>query len=113
MADKLPGARAALVDGSGVTTPPFYRYFQALERLQAGTPIAADVAAVNAQIAAINAEIAAIPKSSSPTLQAAAPLTLQGLLQNGFARVGWAGTTSDVPEGSRRYFRPARAWVMG
>lgn len=88
MTDKLPGARAALVDNAGVTTPPFYRYFQALERLQAGTASAADVAAINAQIAAINAEIAALPKSSFPTLQVSAPLTSAGLLQNGFAKLG-------------------------
>lgn len=109
MTDKLPGARAALVDNAGVTTPPFYRYFQALERLQAGTASAADVAAINAQISAIQAEIAALPKSSFPTLQVSAPLTSAGLLQNGFARLGWKGTTSDVPEGTNLYYTDARA----
>ena len=109
MADKLPGARAALVDNVGVTTPPFYRYFQALERLQAGAASAVEVAAINAQIAVINAEIAALPKASFPTLQVSAPLTSAGLLQNGFARLGWKGTTSDVPEGTNKYYTDARA----
>lgn len=108
MTDKLPGARAALVDKAGITTPPFYRYFQALERLLAGTASAADIAAINAQISAIQAEIAALPKASFPTLQVSAPLTSAGLLQNGFARLGWKGTTSDVPEGTNLYYTDAR-----
>lgn len=99
MADKLPGARAALVDDAGVTTPQFYRYFQALERLQAGTASAADVAAINTQIAAINAELAALPTSSFPTLQVSAPLTSSGLLQNGFAKLGLTFANSIVVNG--------------
>lgn len=134
MTDKLPRAQAALVDNAGVTTPPFYRYFQALDRLQAGTASAADIAAINAQIAAIQAEIAGLPKASYPTLQVSAPLTSAGLLQNGFAKLGLAtlddsgagtfklitrdsfgrlsgtkgGTTSDVPEGTNLYHTAAR-----
>lgn len=44
---------------------------------------------------------------------ATAPLTVEGSLAEGAFTFGWAGTTSDVPEGSRRYFRPARSWVLG
>lgn len=99
MADKLPGARAALVDDAGVTTPQFYRYFQALERLQAGTASAADITAINAEIAALQAQISALPESSFPTLQVAAPLTSSGLLQNGFAKLGITVANSVVVNG--------------
>lgn len=99
MADKLPGARAALVDDAGVTTPQFYRYFQALERLQAGTASAADITAINVEIAALQAQISALPESSFPTLQVAAPLTSAGLLQNGFAKLGLTFANSIVVNG--------------
>lgn len=99
MADKLPGARAALVDDAGVTTPQFYRYFQALERLQAGTASAADITAINAEIAALQAQISALPESSFPTLHVAAPLTSSGLLQNGFAKLGLTFANSIVVNG--------------
>lgn len=89
MTAKLPGARAALVDNAGVMTPQFYRFFSLLDGLQAGNASASDIAAINARIAALQAEINALPKSEGyPTLQVTAPLTMQGLLQNGFAQIG-------------------------
>lgn len=110
MTAKLPGARADLNDG-GPMRPEFYRYFAAQNQLQGGNASASDIAAINARIAALQAEINALPESGGyPTLRVLAPLKSQGLLQNGFAQLSWAGTTDDVPEGTTNlYYTDARA----
>lgn len=109
MADVLPGARAALTPDGQPATPQYYRFFARLGN-SAGGASAADIAALQAQLNALQAEIDALPSGNYPTLQAESPLILQGLLQNGFAKILWNGTTSDVPEGtSNLYFTDARA----
>jgi len=111
MANLIPGARAELIRGAGPAAPEFYRFFQALAQAQLGSASAADLTAINAQLAALQDEIDALPEGSGyPTLRITPPLTMQGLLQNGFALLGWDGTTDDVPEGTTNlYYTDARA----
>lgn len=111
MTPRLPGARADLIEGAGPTSQPFYRWFLAIEQAALGAATPADVSQVEAQIAALQAEIAALPHGTGyPTLQVQAPITQSGLLQNGFAQIGWGGTTDDVPEGTTNlYYTDARA----
>lgn len=105
----LPAARAAFTDQGGRPTPEFYRFLEALSVAQLGNLSAGDLDAINAQIAELRAEIDAIPAGEYPTLRITPPLTMQGLLQNGFALLGWNGTTTDVPEGTNLYYTDARA----
>jgi hypothetical protein len=111
MTAKLPGARADLIPGKGPMAQEFYRYFLELGRQQSGSANAADVSALVAQLNALAAEVDALPHGTGfPTLRVNAPLTSAGLLQNGFALLGWNGTTDDVPEGDDNlYFTNARA----
>lgn len=105
----LPAARAAFTDQAGRPTPQFYRFLESLSAAQGTYSSDADIAAINAQLAALQAEIDALPKDSAyPILQALAPIYSDGLLQNGFARLRWGGTTSDVPEGSNLYYTDDR-----
>lgn len=88
MASQLPGARAAIADKQGLPTPEFYRFLLGLQRLSAGSATSSDITALQTQITAIQSEIDGLPRSSFPTLQVAAPVYSQGLLQNGFAKIG-------------------------
>jgi hypothetical protein len=110
MTAKLPRAGADLIPGKGPMAPEFYRYFLSLAQQAEGSANAGDVSALVAQLNALAAEVDALPHGTGyPTLQVTPPLTSAGLLQNGFALLGWAGTTSDVPEGVNLYFTNARA----
>lgn len=104
----LPAARAAFIDKDGRPAPQFYRFLESLATTQVASPTADDVAAINAALAKIDATLATSLAASFPTLLAQMPLKSMGLLQNGFAKLVWAGTTSDVPEGSRLYYTDDR-----
>lgn len=119
MNNLLPGARAPIA-GQFQVSPPFYQFFRSLA--ETANSSSADVSAVQADIKKIASDlgspdgsVANIPPftTGTPTLKVLAPLTFAGLLQSGFMQIGWGGTTSDVPEGSRRYFKLGRAWAFG
>lgn len=105
----LPAARAPIADASGIATAPFYRFLQELQTMTGGAANGGDVASLAAQVSALAGKVSALNASGGfPTLQVTPPLVSQGLLQNGFARLAWAGTTDDVPEGANLYFTDAR-----
>jgi hypothetical protein len=108
MANRLPGARARIAGADGLPTAEFYRFLQELQRANTGGANPAAIAAINAELAKIEAIIGELPTVSFPTLIAQLPLKSEGFLQNGYAKLVWAGTTSDVPEGSRLYYTDDR-----
>lgn len=112
MSNPLPGARARIADANGLPTSEFFRFLQGLQRLQSGSASAADITELQNQIQAVQAEIDALPAEQGiPVLRVLAPLMSKGLLQTGLMTVGWNGTTSDVPEGSRLYFTDPRVYA--
>lgn len=111
MASRLPSARARIADESGVPTAEFYRFLAALQRANTEGANPDTIAAINVELAQLSAAVDALPEVSFPTLIAQLPLKSDGFLQNGYAKLVWAGTTSDVPEGSRLYFTDPRVYA--
>lgn len=105
----LPAARAAFTDQAGRPTPEFYRFLETLATAQLGNLSAGDLDQIEAQIEALQSAINGLPSAGYPRLDVQFPIKSQGLLQNGYAKLLWAGTTSDVPEGTNLYFTDARA----
>lgn len=95
----LPSASAPVTAPSGLPSPQYYRFFEAMARIQDAAPTNAQIIELQTQIAQLatdlgspDGSVARIPKldleHAYPTLRTAWPLVSQGLLQNGFALVG-------------------------
>lgn len=77
----LPGARATLISGQGITSPEFYRFFQAVAKAAGLT------GDLDTQVKRITQIIQQIQENGTGRLLAGAGIVVDGLLSNGVATV--------------------------